>query len=297
MHYFKFSDQLKQRFGEKVYKITIDAGFSCPNRDGTVSSGGCIFCDDSGSFSQSHSNALSIEEQIAAGVQSLGAKFKAKKFMAYFQAYSNTYKPVNELKEIYDRALSHPDIVGISIGTRPDCIDEEKAELISRYAEKYYTWVELGLQSAKNETLDFINRGHDLECFEKTYNLLKSKGINVCAHIILGLPNETREDMINTAKYLAKLNIDGVKIHCLCVLKGTELARLYDEGKIKLLSEDDYVNLACDFLECLPKDTSIHRIAGNGLSSIHIEPQWLNHKFKTLNAIDKELERRTFSGL
>ena len=167
--YNQYSAHLKNKFGVKVYKITLDAGFSCPNRDGTISTGGCIFCDEGGSFSQAHSNLLSIEEQVEEGIKTLSQRFKAQKFMSYFQAYSNTYKPVNELENIYNSALNHPDIVGISIGTRPDCVDGEKIKLISSYKDDYYTWIEYGLQSIHNKTLKRINRGHDFECFFKAY--------------------------------------------------------------------------------------------------------------------------------
>ena len=216
--YNQFSAYLKNKFGAKVYKITIDAGFSCPNRDGTISTGGCIFCDESGSFSQAHSNILSIEEQINTGAETLSKRFKAEKFMAYFQAYSNTYKPVDELKQIYDASLNHKDIVGISIGTRPDCVDEEKLKLISSYNKNYYTWLEYGLQSVHNKTLKKINRGHDYETFLNAYKKTKEYGINVCVHVILGLW-ETHDEMMETAKRLAELKVDGVKIHMLCGIK------------------------------------------------------------------------------
>ena len=181
--YNQFSAFLKNKFGAKVYKITIDAGFSCPNRDGTISNGGCIFCDESGSFSQAHSNILSLHEQVETGAKNLTERFKAEKFMAYFQAYSNTYKPVNELKDIYDASLNHKDIVGISIGTRPDCIDDDKLKLISSYKDDYYTWLEYGLQSSHNKTLKRINRGHDYETFVKAYKKTKEYGINVEEYI------------------------------------------------------------------------------------------------------------------
>ena len=295
--YNQYSAHLKQKFGVKVYKITLDAGFSCPNRDNTISSGGCIFCDEGGSFSQAHSSKLSIEEQLEEGVRNLSQRFKAKKFMSYFQAYSNTYKPVKELERIYKSALTHPDIVGISIGTRPDCVDRDKCELISEFKEDYYTWIEYGLQSIHNKTLRTINRGHDFDCFLKAYNLAKNEGINVCAHIILGLPGETKEDMLKTAQKLAELQIDGVKIHMLCALRGTELSRMYEAGKISFMSEEEYLNTVCDILEILPAKTTIHRLAGNGLKKNLIAPRWIGKKLDALNKIDRELERRnSFQG-
>ena len=290
--YNQYSANLKNKFGVKVYKVTLDAGFSCPNRDNTISSGGCIFCDDGGSFSQAHSNLLSIEDQLQAGIETLSTRFKAKKFMSYFQAFSNTYKPVEELEKIYNSALKHPDIVGLSIGTRPDCVDEEKLKLISNYKEDYYTWIEYGLQSIHNKTLTTINRGHDFDCFLRAYEKTKEEGINVCAHLILGLPNETKDDMLKTAEKLAELKVDGVKIHMLCALENTRLSKIYAEGKISFMSEQDYVQTVCDFLEILPPETTIHRLAGNGLSKNLIAPLWLNKKFDCLNQIDRELERR-----
>lgn len=290
--YNQYSAHLKQKFGVKVYKVTLDAGFSCPNRDGSISSGGCIFCDDGGSFSQAHSNLLSIEEQLETGVETLSARFKAKKFMSYFQAYSNTYKPVGELEKIYSSSLKHPDVVGLSIGTRPDCVDEEKLKLIATYKDDYYTWVEYGLQSIHDKTLKAINRGHDFDCFLRAYEKSKEFGLNVCAHVILGLPDESKEDMLKTAEKLAELKVDGVKIHMLCAMQGTELSRMYESGKISFMSEDEYLNLVCDFLEILPCETTIHRLAGNGLKKNLIAPRWLGKKMDALNKIDRELERR-----
>ena len=294
--YNQYSEHLKNKFGVKVYKITLDAGFSCPNRDGSISSGGCIFCDDGGSFSQAHSNTLSIEEQINVGAEKLSTRFKAKKYMAYFQAYSNTYKPVSELEKIYKSSLNNPDIVGLSIGTRPDCIDDEKLNLIANFKDDYYTWVEYGLQSIHNSTLKAMNRGHDFDCFLRAYEKTKEKGINVCAHVIFGLPSEsgveTRDDILKTAQKLAELKVDGVKIHMLCALNGTKLAQMYEEDKISFMSEEDYIQLTCDFLEILPPTTTIHRLAGNGLSKDLIAPLWLGKKMDCLNRIDRELIKR-----
>lgn len=294
--YNQFSAYLKNKFGVKVYKITIDAGFSCPNRDGTISGGGCIFCDEGGSFSQAHSNLLTVGEQVAVGAKTLRARFKAEKFMAYFQAYSNTYKPVNELETIYKSALMHPDIVGLSVGTRPDCVDAEKLGLLSDIGRDYYTWIEYGLQSIHDKTLKKINRGHDFNCFLRAYELTKEKGLNVCVHVIFGLW-ETREEILQTARKLAELKVDGVKIHMLCALKDTKLARLYEAGEINFMSEDEYVSLVTDFLELLPPETTIHRLAGNGLKKNLIAPRWLGAKLDCLNKTDREFIRRgTWQG-
>ena len=289
--YNQFSAFLKNKFGAKVYKITLDAGFSCPNRDGTISTGGCIFCDGSGSFSQAHSNLLSIEEQVKTGAETLSKRFKAEKFMAYFQAYTNTYKPVNELEKIYKASLAHPDIVGLSIGTRPDCVDNDKLKLISDISKDYYTWIEYGLQSIHNKTLKKINRGETFETFLKSYEKTKEYGINVCAHVILGLW-ETHDEMMETAQKLAELKVDGVKIHMLCALENTKLAEMYERGEVDFMSEDEYINTVCDFLEYLPPETTIHRLAGNGLKKELIAPRWIGKKLDCLNKIDREFIKR-----
>ncbi|MBR3890071.1 TIGR01212 family radical SAM protein [bacterium] len=295
--YNQFSAFLKNKFGAKVYKITLDAGFSCPNRDGTISTGGCIFCDEGGSFSQAHSNLLSVEEQVRIGAETLSNRFKAQKFMSYFQAYSNTYKPVNELEKIYTASLNHPDVVGLSIGTRPDCIDEEKLKLISSFTPDYYTWVEYGLQSVHNKTLKRINRGHDYDTFLRAYEKTKEYGINVCVHVIFGLW-ESHEEIMQTAQTLASLGIDGVKIHMLVVLEDTKLAQMYNNGEINLMSEDEYITTVCDFLEYMPTDTTIHRLAGNGLKKELIAPRWIGKKLDTLNKIDREFIRRnSYQGI
>ncbi len=295
--YNQFSAHLKNKFGAKVYKITLDAGFSCPNRDGTISKGGCIFCDDGGSFSQAHSNLLSIEEQVKVGIKNLSERFKAEKFMSYFQAFSNTYKPVGELEKIYNSSLCDERIIGLSIGTRPDCVDDDKLKLISGYKDDYYTWIEYGLQSIHDKTLKKINRGHDFDCFLKAYEKTKEYGINVCVHVIFGLW-ENHDEIMQTAKKLAELKVDGVKIHQLCALENTKLADMYRAGEVDFMSEDDYIKTVCDFLEYLPPETTIHRLAGNGFSKTLIEPQWLGKKMACLNKIDREfLSRGTYQGV
>ena len=290
--YNSYSEHLKQKFGVKVYKITLDAGFSCPNRDGTISKSGCIFCDDGGSFSQAHSNLLPIEQQVKIGIENLSKRFKAKKFMSYFQAFSNTYKPVSKLEKIYDASLKHPDVVGLSIGTRPDCINTEKLKLINSYTKDYYTWIEYGLQSVHDKTLKKINRGHDYNCFLKTYEKTKEySSINICLHVILNL-FETYEEMMQTAKTISKLEPQGVKIHMLCALEGTELSNIYKRGEINFMTEEEYVSTVCDFLEYLPPNTTIHRLAGNGLRTELVAPRWIGKKLNTLNLIDKEFLKR-----
>ena len=287
--YNAFSKYLKNKYREKVYKITIDAGFSCPNRDGTRSKGGCIFCDESGSFSKAHSSELDIKNQVKTGINTLSRRFGAKKFLAYFQAFTNTYAPVEKLKNIYDAAFCDERILGISIGTRPDCIDEKKLDLISTYKNP---WLELGLQSTHDETLKKINRGHNYECFLKAYKLAKERNINICVHMVLGFKNETQEMMLKSAKRLAALKIDGIKLHMLTVLEDAPLAKIYKEKPFELLTMQEYCEIVCDFLELLPPETTIHRLAGSGYSKTLIAPKWVNNKFETLNLIDEIFEKR-----
>lgn len=292
--YYTFSEYLYSKFGKKVYKITLDAGFSCPNRDGTISTGGCIFCDESGSFSMAHSSRLSVKEQVQTAINNFPKRFKAELFLAYFQAFSNTYAPVDVLKNVYDDAFSDPRVIGISIGTRPDCVDKEKLTLISTYPN---AWLELGLQSAHDKTLQAINRGHDFNCFKKAFELAKALGIKVCVHIILGLPGETPRDMLETARILASLGVDGIKIHALTVLQNTPLAKIHALTPIPLLSEDEYCNLVADIIEILPKTASVHRVGGSGLSNTLIAPLWARNKFETMNKIDRILwERDAYQG-
>jgi len=291
-YYLTFGDYLKSLFGEKVYKVTLDAGFSCPNRDGTLSREGCIFCDETGSFSRLYSNSMPVKEQLLEGMSKIKARYHANKFLAYFQAYSNTYKPVNELKKIYDEVFIE-NVVGMSIGTRPDCVDEEKLDLISSYnTENRFIQIEYGIQSVHDKTLNFINRGHDFGCFQKACQLSKERNLKICAHVILGLPNETHEDMMQTAKTLAKMDIDGIKIHMLAVMEGTKIHKMYINNEISLMSEEEYISTVCDFLEYLPPNMVIQRLAGNGKREFRIQPKWLGKKLELVGKIESEFERR-----
>lgn len=291
--YFSYSKYLKETFNKKVYKITLDAGFQCPNRDGTISNGGCIFCDEVGSYSRCN-NDLTIQEQINSSIEKLSAQFKAELFIAYFQSYSNTYAPVEKLKKVYDSVFENDKIVSIAIGTRPDCVDDVKLDLISKYPNP---WIEYGLQSAKDESLAWMNRGHDYNCFKNAVIKTKEKNIKVCAHIILGIPNETKQDMLNTAKKLAELNIDSIKIHMLTILKDSPLYKLYQENPFYLMNMEQYSEIICDILEILPKTCSIQRVAGTGYSETTVAPLWVNRRFEILNMIDKiMLQRNAFQG-
>ena len=292
--YYPFSNYLKETFNKKVYKITLDGGFNCPNRDGTISSGGCIFCDETGSYSRCNNAENSIQTQIEKSMEKLSKQFKAEAFMAYFQSYSNTYAPVEQLKKIYDSVFLNNKIVSISIGTRPDCIDDDKLDLISKYK---HPWIEYGLQSANDKTLKLINRGHDFECFKNAVIETKKRNIKVCTHIILGFPNETKEDMIKTAHELAQLEIDGIKIHMLTILADSPLAKIYEKQPFYLLNMEQYAQIVCDILEILPPKTTIQRIAGTGYSETTLHPKWVNRRFEILNLIDKiMIQRNSFQG-
>ena len=289
--YRTYSQYLKDIFGEKVYKVTLNANLGCPNRDGTKSFGGCIFCDDDGSFSKAHDGFLSIKEQLITGINNLETRFNAHKFIAYLQSYSNTYADVQKLKQIYDDATNNERVVGLSIGTRPDCVEEEKINLIQSYTEDKEVWIEYGLQSIKDKTLELINRSHTAKDFLDAVKLSQNRGIKISAHVIMGLPGETKEDTLDTAKALADIGIDGVKLHALCVLKNSKLEKIYNSGELKILDEDEYVDFACSFMELLPENVVIHRLAGNGYKKSLLAPVWLGQKFKTLNKIDEWFEK------
>jgi hypothetical protein len=289
--YNAFSEELKRTFGCRVHRISVDAGFTCPNRDGTVGSGGCIYCGPDGSGAFGIVRGLSIAAQLEEGKEVMARKYKARKFIAYFQPYSNTYGPVEQLRNRYDEALAVNDIVGLIVGTRPDCLPPATLDLLAGYARRSWFWLELGLQSPHDRTLRQINRGHDFAAFETVVGQCRGAGIRVCAHVILGLPGESREEMLATAGILNGLRIDGVKLHLLHVMRGTRLAQMYGEGEIRVMERDDYVGLVCDFLERLDPRVSIQRLTGDGGRDL-VAPLWSLAKFEVLNAIDVELARR-----
>lgn len=290
--YNAFSDELKRVFGCRVHRIAVDAGFSCPNRDGSRGSGGCVYCGGRGSGAHGILQGASVAQQIEAGKEVMTRKYKAQRFIAYFQAYSNTYAPAETLRSFYDEALSVPGIVGLIVGTRPDCLPPETVSLLAEYARRTYFWLELGLQSPLDRTLEFLRRGHDFAAFERAVTACRGAGIRVCAHIILGLPGESRDEMLDTAAVLNGLGVDGVKIHLLHVMKETPLEELYRRGEVRMLDRDEYVGLVCDFLERLRPEISIQRLTGDGGHDHLVAPLWSLRKFEVLNAIDYELERR-----
>ncbi|MGD9032798.1 MAG: TIGR01212 family radical SAM protein [Desulfobacteraceae bacterium] len=296
--YRDYNTYLKKIFGERVQKISLDAGMNCPNRDGTTSDKGCIYCDSRGSGTGAMiDRGLSIDEQIVESRIRMERRYGAKKFIAYFQSFTNTYAPAAQLKELYDRALSYPDMVGLSVGTRPDCVNKEILGLLSSYNEEYLVWIEYGLQSSHDATLSRINRGHDVACFEQGVYMAKDFGLNVCAHIILGLPGETRDMMRQTAKFLGNLPLDGVKIHLLYIVRETPLARLYEKGEYRCLERNEYIEVVVDVLERLPPDMVIQRLTGDPIGVELVAPLWAKDKSENLGLIRKRLEEReTWQG-
>ena len=296
--YYDLKSYWQNTFGCKVFKLPIDAGFTCPNRDGAVASGGCIYCDGRGSRLRQAGNLPSVTEQIRRGKEYYTKHRNAGKFIAYFQTFTNTYGPVDKLKKLYDEALAEEDVIGLSVGTRPDCVSDDVMNLIQDYAKRTHMWLELGLQSIHEKTLTFINRGHSAEDFTDAVQRASGKNIHICTHIIIGLPGETREDMLETARGLATLPIHGIKIHLLLALMGTKMGDLYRQGRISLLEKDDYVRIVCDVLEILPPEMVIQRLTADGYRDIFLAPQWAVNKMELLNSIDRELERRnTHQGI
>ncbi len=290
--YYDLNTYFRSVFGCRVQKITIDAGFSCPNRDGTISTGGCIYCNAKGSGTGAYTKGLSVTEQLLKGKEALSKRYKAKKFIAYFQSFSNTYASVDRLKGLYEEALAVDDVIGLSIGTRPDCINEPILKLLQGYVKDYLVWMEYGLQSAHNNTLNLINRGHDVDCFKKTVAATQNRGIKICAHVIIGLPLEERKHIIETAKTIAYMGIDGVKLHLLYVVTGTELEKLYKKRKYNCLAQHEYVDLVCDFLELIPDSMIIQRLTGDPHPEELVAPSWSLKKSETLTLISETLEKR-----
>lgn len=289
--YATFNEELRRRFGCRVQRVSLDAGFSCPNRDGSLGFGGCTFCGERGAAATGVPVELPIGQQLEKSKEYLRNKFKADKFLAYFQAYSNTYASVDRLRQIYAEALSDPDVVGLIIGTRPDCLPEDVLGLLSELNRQTYLWLELGMQTMHDRTLAAINRGHDHASFVDAVRRCQTRGLRVCAHLILGLPGESREEMLASVQELNRLGVDGVKLHHLHVLKGSPLARDYPAGGLPLMSRDEYVALVVDALELLDPGIMIHRLMGDGRSEL-IAPDWSRRKLEVLNRIDAELKKR-----
>ena len=305
---FKYSDSnkryytldyfYKHKFNSKVCKISLDGGFSCPNKDGTVGTGGCIYCSKSGSAEYAGDKRKPLLEQFNDIKKIMINKWPNAKYIGYFQANTNTYAPVNILKEKYEPILKLDNVVGLSIGTRCDAISEECLEYLSDLNTRTFLTIELGLQTIHDSTSKLINRCHTLKCFEDMVKELRKRNINVVVHIINGLPYETKDMMIDTVKYLSNLDIQGIKIHALSILKGTELEKLYNKTHFKILSREEYIDIVCDQLEYLREDIVVHRLTGDPMVSELVEPSWLIKKTTILNDIDKEMNRRdSYQGI
>lgn len=290
--YHALSQFLRRRFGSKVQRVTIDAGFTCPNVDGTVAKGGCVFCDNRSFSPNRRLPRRSIREQVHRGIEILGQRYRVSRFLAYFQAATNTYAPVAKLRQLYDEALEHPQVIGLAIGTRPDCVPDDVLDLLESYARQRYVCLELGLQSMHERSLDWMNRGHHLDAFLDAVQRCQGRGLDLCIHVILGLPGESRQDMLATARLLAGLPIQGVKIHNLHVVKDTPLETMYRRGEVHILERDEYVPLLCDFLELLPPHLVIHRLNGDAPPDYLVAPSWCLDKPALLVAVQQELERR-----
>lgn len=290
--YNAFSAELKRVFGCKVQRISLDAGFSCPNRDGTLDDSGCIFCGGLGSGSHGIRRDLDIVAQLEDGKEVMRRKYRAARFLAYFQAYSNTYAPVERLGLLFGQALLTPDVAGMIVATRPDCLPVEVLDYLRKLSQQTYFWLELGLQSIHDTSLRYLNRRHDYACSVRAVEQCRVRGLRVCAHVILGLPGESRNDMLAMAVELNRLGVEGVKLHLLHVMKGTRLAELYARGDVYVMERDEYAGVVCDFLELLDPAILIHRLTGDGGHDNLVAPLWSLKKFEVLNLIDAELARR-----
>ena len=290
--YYSLDYRLRQQFGEKVYKLALNGGMTCPNRDGKVGTGGCIFCSAGGSGDFAADRHLSVTQQIAVQKEALKEKKNARKYIAYFQAYTNTYAPVEYLERIFTEAIQDPDVVVLSIATRPDCLPEEVLELLGNLNQKKPVWVELGLQTMHEDTAKFIRRGYDLKCFENAVRELRKRKIEVIVHTIIGLPCEDRNKILETVQYLNGCDIQGIKLQLLHILKGTDLGELFLQGKVSVLEEEEYVDLIIDCLEHLSQKITVHRLTGDGPGDLLLAPMWSTRKRTVLNKIHSELKSR-----
>jgi radical SAM protein (TIGR01212 family) len=296
-YYYSLNDYFKKTYGEKIYKIAIDAGLSCPNRDGKIDTRGCIFCSagGSGDFAVSRKDFPTVSMQIEAGISLFSGKNVGNRFIAYFQAYTNTYGPLEYLERIFSEALSHHKIAGISIATRPDCLGDEVLSLLATLKEKYpdkFIWIELGLQTIHEDTALYIRRGYPLTVFEKALLALNALNIPVIVHVILGLPGESRERILDTIDYLAKKDIWGIKLQLLHILKGTDLAKDYEKNLFSVYTKEEYIDLVIDCIEHLPKDVVLHRVTGDGPKNLLIAPLWSGNKKDVLNSLHHRFKER-----
>lgn len=291
MRYNSLNNYLRNKFGKKVYKISIDGGFTCPNRDGKISTGGCIFCSAKGSGDFATSKSLSITQQIEQGKERVRSKTKDNSFIAYFQAFTNTYAPIDVLESKFTEAINHKDIVALSVATRPDCVDEEVLSLLEKLNKIKPVWVELGLQTIKESSVDYIRRGYENSVYVDTATKLRNIGIEVITHIILGLPNENKLDMLRSVDFACKYS-NGIKLQLLHILKGTDLLKDYENSKFNALTMEQYIDILCDAVSIIPKNVVIHRLTGDGDKKILVAPLWSGNKKVVLNTINKTFEER-----
>lgn len=290
-YFYSFNTYLKDKFGQRVQRLSLNAGFTCPTRDGKISRDGCIYCNEEG-FSPFAGTRLSIDQQIRQSMDFARKRYKAGKFIAYFQNATNTYAPLYRLKKAYNAIKEFPDIVALYISTRPDCVDEKRLDLIASYCRDYEVWVEYGLQTIHDRTLKFIERGHDFHDFIKASRMTAQRNIKVGVHVILGLPGETKGDMLKTAQKIDELPVNGIKFHMLHVLKNTKLNQYYKKGRVRLMSFKEYVNVICDFLELISPEHVIFRLISDAKSDFLVAPKWINHKHDVLTAINDEFKKR-----
>lgn len=290
--YNSLSDFLKSKFNCKVFKVSLNAGFTCPNRDGAKGRGGCVYCKPESMMPLNYKNDMGIRRQLYSGIEYIRKRHKAEKFISYFQINTNTYAPVETLEKIYKKGVDHPDVVGMAVSTRPDCVGNEVLDLLAKLAKQKFLWLELGLQSSHNKTLELINRRHTVEDFTDALKRAKTRNIPVCAHTILGLPGETREDMLATARFLADIGIWGIKLHHLHVHKDTRLEEIYLKKEFTPIGLAEYAELAADFLQRIPEDVIIHRLCGDTSRRFLVAPDWSVNKFVILDTIHRLLETR-----
>jgi radical SAM protein (TIGR01212 family) len=295
--YFSYNQYLRQIFGQRVQKVSIDAGFTCPNVDGTVAIGGCTFCDNR-SFSPSRRlPRQNVLGQIEEGIRRLKWRYDCDSFIAYFQPATNTYAPVDKLRPLYESALAHPKVVGMAIGTRPDCVPNDVLDLLSELAERTFLSVEYGMQTMHDRSLDWMNRGHHHDAMLDAMERSRGRGFEICAHVILGLPGESHDDMLATAREVARLQVDSIKLHNLYAVKRTKLADQVESGEVTLMGRDEYISTLVDVLELLPPTMLVERISGDAPGDYFIGPSWCLDKPGVLNAIRAEMERRdTWQG-
>ncbi len=296
--YHSLNYELRKVFGEKVFKLSLDGSFTCPNRDGKIGTQGCIFCSELGSGEFAGSQQNDIRTQMLEQKELLSNKWASGKYIAYFQNFSNTYAPVEVLRTKFYEALAEPNIVGLAIATRPDCLPVEVLDFLEEINQKTYLWIELGLQTIHESTAKFIRRGYSLTVFENAVHQLRKRNINVVSHLIFGLPNENDKQMLDSVNYIASHNLQGVKFHLLHILRHTDLYKLYKANPFPLLSQERYISLIVNAIEILPPKVVIHRMTGDGAKHLLIAPKWSGHKRAVLNGIEKELKRRdTFQGI